>query len=419
MRKYYPLASVLLASLLALLPACKLSAASTVQASETRSPVQISALETELMSGAFSEKSLNDLQSILEQEPNNAKALLILAGVYVQRGLLSEAEETYLQAARCSPDNPEALIQLAKLYVMEGKDAQCMQTLKEANSRFPTSAAVLMMEGFALYSQKKYAEAEKTYALASKVNPGVLGLGSAIAQIKLQQRKYGEALLLCEADLKQDKNYLPGNLNKAYALAGLGQFQQATEPLKVVFAKEPFRPEIAATLAQCLLLSNDFDAALEPALVDLALCVKTPKQPAAKLLASRLLKAVPEEQAKAAIEKVSSRLDKIDREGLAANFHFAMGDVFDTNKRPAQAMKQYHAGLDINPLFGRGWLRLAEDTESYCHRYQEALLLYARAYKHDPSCTECTVRSERLKLLLKARENDLAWLLKDWLWGRN
>lgn len=360
-------------------------------------------LEKQVRARQLSEDGVAELEVILEKNPCEPHALVVLGIFYAQQGLVASAQESFVKAMRCNPKYAQAPIELAKLLLARGESRNAIAVIDSALKHIAKDPQLLLMKGYLLYLDHKYKDAGAVYALAKEENPQALGTESALAQLRLLNGQFGDALALAEADLSKDPEYFAANLAKGYALLGLKRAPLAIEPLQKAYQAVPFHPNLAFNLASCLQLAGKDARALEPALVNLALSVSTPDQPEAKELVTVVLRKIPEATASRIIELAGKKLANAQ---LSANLHFALGDVFDAMKQPHRAIEQYQIGLTIKPKFARGLFRLGLDFHSCLHRDKEALGYIERAAELAPEDQEIKVKLARLKMQLQLNESN-------------
>jgi tetratricopeptide (TPR) repeat protein len=351
------------------------------------------------------------LESILESEPENYRAHLLLGEYYEHLSLKDQAMAQYKLAAAHAPNDTQAMINLIKLQVRSGQLQAAGVLVKEAKKRFPNDAQVDFWEGnFSFESDPN--KAESAYLRAIHENEQIVGLPTALAEIRLKQRRYMEAYLLASVDISHDRKFWTAYKIKGFAAFGMGKFKEAVGLLSVAFDHLNGRAKSAKGLAMAALRSGQYSIGLEPALVHLALTSGlTETSFEQKQLVMNLWRHIPLEEARGILERTEGLY------GLPENssYHFAMGDVFDKLGLVSDAVQEYQRGLAIKPDFARGLFRLAYDLEVYYHRYNDALEDCRAAARLSPSDEEISQNLNRLELRLQERDTDLAWRLKDML----
>jgi tetratricopeptide (TPR) repeat protein len=356
---------------------------------------------------------IEQVQAVLANEPQNRDAHMVLAQCYERLGLPDMADEEFTLAVKYSPDDPHALVELVKAEIKSGHPQVAMKMLDAAGKRFPNDAEVMFWYANYLATTKRTKEASALYNIALKHNAKILGLASALGQLRLEDRRFGDAVQLANQDLALDKNFVLAYRVKGFALAYMSRWNEAQEPLRIAYKEQPFKGGVAYMYAKACTWSGDYQDALEPALVALAasssLDANNFEQ---KVALARILHNLPHDKAIAKIAVVSNNLD-ISLPNPA--FHFALGDVLDHTDLHDTAIEQYHKGLQMAPNFARGIFRLGKDMELYKQQYKEALFCYTRAHDLAPQDAEINAYNQRLTQRLEMRNEDIAWRLKDWI----
>ena len=132
--------------------------------------------------------------------------------------------------------------------------------------------------------------------------------------------------------------------------------------------------------------------------------------PKAKRVVGTLLSLLPRDQSLPVLNRIAAELKSTP---YASGLQFSLGDEFDHLGERELAMGHYRQGLSLDPSFARGYLRLGEDLEDYCHDYDGAIEMYRRAFQLKKEDQEIRSRLYSLSLRLANRPNDLAWQLRD------
>jgi tetratricopeptide (TPR) repeat protein len=356
---------------------------------------------------------IEQVQAVLANDPQNRDAHMILAQCYDRLGLPDQADQEFTLAVKYSPDDPHALVELVKAEIKSGHPQVAMKMLEAAGKRFPNDAEVMFWYANYLATTNKTKEATALYKIALEHNAKILGLASALGQLRLEDRRFGDAVQLANQDLALDKNFVLAYRVKGFALAFMSRWSEAQEPLRIAYKEQPFKGGVAYMYAKACAWSGDYQDALEPALVALAVSSNLETNNyEQKVALARILRNVPRDKAIAKIGIVSNNLD-LSMPNPA--FHFALGDVLDRADMHDTAIEQYHKGLQMAPNFARAIFRLGKDMELYKQQYKEALFCYTRAHELAPQDAEIDAYYQRLRQRLEMRNEDVAWRLKDWI----
>lgn len=367
-------------------------------------------IEEQVAKENVSDAAYGDLEKILEKEPTNYRAHLLLGNCYELLGLREQATQEYELATKYGPNSPTAVVELIKMQIRSGKVQSAMALLESATRKFPNDPDIMFWVGNYLFTQKRWNEAENAYLMALDKNKKILGLSSALGEIRLAQGHYGRAFVLAEDDLAIKKDFPLAHRVRGIALANTGRYQRAVPSLKVAFKYNPLADNVALLYAKSCIWSGLFSEALEPALLNLALnsSLETAALPEKELVITTVRK-LPDKEVSEVTARVTKRLGMHN----SAAFHFALGDAFDTAGRWQLATEQFRQGLVLDPSFGRGWYRLGKELELHTKNYDEALSYYQKASALEPSDAQISYHVNRLHDRLSSRPGDWAWKLKD------
>ncbi|PWU02562.1 MAG: hypothetical protein C5B53_01465, partial [Candidatus Melainabacteria bacterium] len=135
--KPYFLSSLLLLQLHLNYPGCCLATvtSSAVKQETTESTLDRIAQEVELES--VSDRSYDDLAAILEKDPSNYRAHLLLGNCYELLGLPGESYEQYQLALKYGPNQLKAIVGMIKAETKTGRMAMASRLVNDAMKRFP------------------------------------------------------------------------------------------------------------------------------------------------------------------------------------------------------------------------------------------------------------------------------------------
>lgn len=139
---------------------------------------------------------------------------------------------------RKDPDNLEVILALAKLYTKNGKEVQAVKLLEGAQKKFPTENSINLALGFTYLAKKDFSDAEYALQTALRIDPNqaeaLAGIGrvaalngdsiraeklyqlaltenpfnslalSYLAQLRLEQKRYDDAIALYEQIFELD-----------------------------------------------------------------------------------------------------------------------------------------------------------------------------------------------------------------------
>ncbi len=384
----------------------------TWAATQAGAGTQLDAIEKKIEKDELGDEIYAQLDAIIQSEPSNYRAHLYLGNCYAKLGLYDNAIEEFKLATKYGPGQPKAFVELVKQQIRLGQIPAAMELLKEAQRKFPNDPEVQFWSGNYLFSKGKIREAETAWSIALSRQKKILGLTSALAEVKLMQGDFPQAKVLAEQDLTIDPNFPMANRILGLALASTGRFEQSIGPLNKAYQQQPFKQGLAENLSACAVWAGKWKIALEPSIISVgasaSLDANNPKE---KARLYEVFRHVTPKEIESAIEAATIKIGKRP----PAAYFFALGDVLDGMNMRKLAIEQYRRGLKEAPGFGRGWFRLGRDLEIYAKDYQQALQCYQKAHAFRARDEEITMHMHSLSDKMAKRDLDWSWKLKDLL----
>jgi tetratricopeptide (TPR) repeat protein len=359
--------------------------------------------------------AVKKLETMIETNPGSCRARLLLAQYYEKMALTDEAAEQYAMAVKDAPNDRRKLLDLIKSEVALGRLKAAAVLAEEACRRFPNSARISFVEGQILVAQKQADKAKQAFLSADKQakrsGEKILGLPTAVAELRNDEKRFSEAYSLAEIDISHDAKFWPAYKARGVAALGLGYLDEAVKLLFVAY-RNLDQADVSGYFAMAAYRSGRFDAALGPALINLS-ANPLPGEFSAgpKKLIIDIWRKLPAHAAETVLTRTESR------SSLVANaaYHFAMGEVMDTLKRFDIAVREYQCALQARPNFEQAFYRRGLDMEVYFHHYDDAVVDYMQALKLLPGDYDVQQSLRRLQNRLERRPNDISWQLKDML----
>jgi predicted O-linked N-acetylglucosamine transferase (SPINDLY family) len=231
---------------------------------------------------------------ILAAYPDQADALHLLGGVYLQARRLDLAEARVLQAIRIrpeptfgltlglilqgsnrldeavahyqkliasKPDYVEAYVHLGVVYSLQGKFEEAEKVFQEAvrlNPRHPVAKANL---GLVLCHLKRWDDATWVLREAIAANPRDAGLHAAIGAALYHKRQFEAALASCQDALKLNPKLAQAHNVMSLIYKALGRDAEAAEAAKQASALLPESEEVLVNLGEGLRATGKLDEA--------------------------------------------------------------------------------------------------------------------------------------------------------------
>ena len=346
-----------------------------------------------------------------KKDPKNSYGQYVLGRYYESVNFGTLAAQQYQTAFDLDPKNSKALVALSRVKLRLGDEEESQKLIANAINLFPNDHDVLVTA--ALYMQRKgdYKLADACYNKALSLAPPTSELLGARAELLYHQGEYVASLRTAQAALRMNPNNLLAQAVQGRCLAISQQYDRAFGPLQASYTSLPVNDDVAAMFANTAVKSGHFYEALEPMLVAMSLSVKSPsKLMYFKKRVAGLINELTPQQVSDQIKAAELKL----RGAKAGNFlFFCLGDVFDRMERPADAMICYQRGLQKDPNYARGHLRLGMDYEDVLGDYSRALKCYENAIILSPdNDEEIQLRCNRMRARVAQEKKDVAWLIK-------
>jgi tetratricopeptide (TPR) repeat protein len=208
-------------------------------------------------------EAIADLRGVLRREPDNATALLILAKAHIATGDQALAEDAYRRLLQSQPANVEALNALAGLLGGSGQLDEATQLLDRALKQDPKNRQALETAvGLALAKDDLKAAEEHARALAALDDPDGVGQRE-LGRVLEAQNKLGPANEAYKKSLqkKSDSTIALEGVVRTYQVSG--KFAEATRYLKAHLEEHPDHVLARVLLGGNLIRAGQFKEAQE------------------------------------------------------------------------------------------------------------------------------------------------------------
>jgi tetratricopeptide (TPR) repeat protein len=129
-------------------------------------------------------ESINEMESVLKIDPENADALNFIGYTFADRGIrLDEAEKMIKKALNLKPGNVYMIDSLGWVYFRQNRMDMAIKYLKEASDGLPNDATIAEHLGDAYAKAGRVSEAVEIYRQALKLNPANGDLQKKLADL--------------------------------------------------------------------------------------------------------------------------------------------------------------------------------------------------------------------------------------------
>ncbi|MDZ4832464.1 MAG: tetratricopeptide repeat protein [Candidatus Melainabacteria bacterium] len=379
---------------------------------------ELSEIAHRVQENTAKEADLTRLTELANKQPKDANLHYLLGQYLENKGFEQLAIDAYTRSLACDSSFKPAHYQRCLVLLRVNDIEPAMVEVALCQKMFANDGDKLFRIGQALDQAGKHDDAKRFFHKSTLAGHKNKGHGLTLANMKVYQGKFDEALEAVDWDLKVNSNDPQANLFKADLLLRMKRDEEAMACYIKAAKNGPCEQGTAATVARKLVELKRYPEAFTAALFDL-LCPQ-PNDVAmeqSKAYAQHLLLKFPDKQSQAIVNSITADVQKLRR---CRYLRLSLGDIYDRINRPARAMEQYQLAIHDCPspytddtVLARGYFRLGRDYESAHRNHREALDLYRRAHALAPDDREITANYSRLDQRLKNRKNDVAAHLKD------
>jgi putative PEP-CTERM system TPR-repeat lipoprotein len=158
-------------------PRAALAAAQEAAAALPRDARVIETLALAQEAAGETNQALDSMNRLIALRPGTAEPLLKLAALHTRTGSPERAIDALKRAQKLAPENRQIDRDLVALLLSQRKPDEALKQARDLQARAPKYAGGFVLEGDVFAAQKKFAEAERAYREALKLEPS----GGAIA----------------------------------------------------------------------------------------------------------------------------------------------------------------------------------------------------------------------------------------------
>lgn len=169
--------------------------------------------------------------NLLEREPRQAAALILLGSLNVQKGNLERASTLVKEAVTLRPENAEAYNILGVILQKQGKFEEAIQSYGNALKREPDRAETYNNLGTVLIEVDRFDEAVANYEHAILLKPDYAEAYYNLANAFKREHKLNEAIKHYRKAINFNPNYVESTNNLGSTLKDQGRYDEALDAL--------------------------------------------------------------------------------------------------------------------------------------------------------------------------------------------
>ncbi|MFC3092961.1 PEP-CTERM system TPR-repeat protein PrsT [Alteromonas sediminis] len=208
------------------------------------------------------DQAIDSLNRALSLSPENQELLILKSNLLIAKGQLDEAANTLAPLLRSLTPPYPARLNNAKLLFLQKKSDSALIELEKLTTSHPQKADALLLKGRVLASKARYDEALEAFNKALTITPDSRYAYELIARLFVEQEEHKKALSTLDTLLKQNRlepRYLQA---KAEVLLAMGQNDEASRQLNILYGIWREQPEYLFSLSQLQTRAQDSANAL-------------------------------------------------------------------------------------------------------------------------------------------------------------
>lgn len=371
--------------------------------------------------GRATQAEFERLTKLVEADQKDPNVRFALGLCFQNQGYEQLAVDEFKHVCELQKDHPQAHFKRLSILLAVNDVDGAADEIVACEDLYAKSGKDLLKLGQLI---QKYGDEELAgdiYEEAVKAQRPQSGAGTALARVRINQTKFQEAVAAADKDLALDPNNGKAHAAKGTALDGLNRPKESIQEFLIAYKLDPYEKGVSTKVAEKLIKEKRYAEALKPAVISQALATETLNEmDDAKKVLVRLLDKVPEKDTSRIVKEVSAQ---VRNDPFVLYFHLSMGEVYQALGRRERAREQYEIcttfrgskikDQDNASLISRALIKLGEIEEIQLGNYEQAAVYYKEAEKLYPYNLKTKGALARLKGREAAKENDLAWDIKE------
>lgn len=361
------------------------------------------------------EQDFETLDRVLKVNPNDCFARFLLARCFERRGLVDLATEQHNLVEKLEA-KPEEILRRLRHHIEAGELSQAfnMRTLV-SNKANPDDPNLQLLEGFFHQEMGAKSNAEFIYNKLLTRKDCPLGAATALAGLRMDEKKWAEAIELIDRDLKVNPNYVPGLTARSICSLALGNAKDVVALLKKPLSEHPFNRMLNLLMYQAYRHEGRTQEALACALRNLAGSDYITYYEDAMQRVKDTVKVLPR---KVSARVVAEQEQEIDRTDYAMKFHFFLGWCYMDLRWLNEASDQTQKAIDMVPEFEPNWYQMGRIKETLAGDLPGAAECFKKAHELQHSDGKALYALKRVKARLRNSDRDLSMKIKNIIRGR-
>ena len=371
---------------------------------------QLAEVEKHIALFRVTEADFEALDKILKTNPNDCYARFLLARCFERKGLVEMATEQHNMVEKLEV-KPEEVLRRLRHHIEAGELSQAFQMRTIVTNKVnPNDPNLQLLEGFFHQEMGAKSNAEFIYQKLLRGKGCPLGAATALAGIRMDEKRWTEAIQLLDQDLRRNPDYVPGLISRSICGLALGNAKEVIQILKKPLTQHPFNRMMNLLMYQAYRHEGRNDLALACALRNLAGSDYITYFEDAMARVKDTLKVLPRSVSDRIVAEQELEIDHTD---YSMKFHFFLGWCYMDLRWARQAMEQTQKAIDISPEFEPNWYQMGRVKEVILGDLPGAAECFKQAHALQHSDTKALQAYKRVKARLKNSDRDLSMKIKN------
>lgn len=209
------------------------------------------------------DKAMQELQSVVTASPSNFLAHFNLGRAHYVRGEYEQAKQEFARSVQLRPDYIPARLALTQVAMVEGDNEQALRNAEDVLKVAPNSIQGRVMEASALERLGRMSEAESMLRTVLDKIPNQTQALLELGVLNLNEKKYKDAEQTFAKAWAAQPGNLRGLLGEATAYRLDGQPAKSIQIVSDEAAKNPNRIDLQVELGNMQMATGQYDAALQ------------------------------------------------------------------------------------------------------------------------------------------------------------
>jgi len=319
--------------------------------------------------------SAENVQKILEINPNHIGAKILKAKMLVQEGQLEPATALLNTVLWDMPNSDEAIVLIGNIYLQQGELDKAQKNFKEALDINPANLQALFPVVDKAVKENHLGYATELLGKALARRPNQVSVMNKLVQLKMVEKDWAGAEKIISAMEAQPKVSFMGKFLRGKLYQEQGACDKAIPLFKETLARYPAQADTLAEMARCHEILNQRPkmlSYLNESIKD------NPDNISAIVLKSKLLTLERQSDAAVALLKKTK-----EEKPNAVSVYSELARVHLLKNQVNEALKIYREGLEKNPSNLELSMLLAS---AYIDQkeYDEAVSIYERLLEQNP-----------------------------------